>query len=60
MKILLLGVLLLFGLLLNGAAAYCPAELTERDALEAIWISTGGPYWQQGANWLVDPNICDW
>ncbi|GIQ82939.1 hypothetical protein KIPB_004170, partial [Kipferlia bialata] len=59
--ILLLSALLLFGALcaVPASASLCYG-IDERDALEAIYIATGGPYWLQGPGWLNYPDYCTW
>ena len=43
----------------DGTGYEC-APMSDRDILEAVHASTGGPTWSQGDNWLTDAPLGDW
>jgi Leucine-rich repeat (LRR) protein len=46
---------------LNCGAATLSGPLTQRAILEKFYYYTGGRYWKESTNWLVDAvDICDW
>ena len=43
----------------EGTGVEC-APLSDRDILEILYKTTGGPAWFNSTNWLTDPTVRDW
>ncbi|GIQ81935.1 hypothetical protein KIPB_002980 [Kipferlia bialata] len=57
---LFVALALLLALSGSADAAESCEGVTERDVLEALYFTCGGPSWTRGEGWLTIPNHCYW
>ena len=44
----------------EGTSALCAAPASDREVLEVLYHTTGGPNWTNNRNWLTDAPLWDW